>query len=351
MVAALDERGLTERASISTMEVSSLRVLRRLDPGLRLGWTVPKVTRDWNSVRWAKPVVIAGLISLRRRLPGEVRRRAPDLGVRSIWAYDPVITPRLARACHEAGLELIAWTVDDARGCDGSPPRGSTASHQRPAAVRRVGPVTGGPARDADRVEPGTAVALIAMGLGVIVIANDFTALNVALPAIEEDLNVDLGTAQWVINAYCLGVRDGDRHRRSARRPVRAPPRLLRRQRPVRRVLAAGRSGPGRAVADRRQGGHGPRRRADLAGDPRHDLRRPAGIEGRAGRRADPGRRRPRQRDGPAARRAAHRRAELALDLLPERPDRRLRRPRHLAQGPSATSGGGEPARSTTRAS
>jgi EmrB/QacA subfamily drug resistance transporter len=53
-------------------------------------------------------------------------------------------------------------------------------------------------------VAPGTAVALIAMGLGVIVIANDFTALNVALPAIEEDFNIDVGTAQWVINAYCL---------------------------------------------------------------------------------------------------------------------------------------------------
>ncbi|TMK74582.1 MAG: MFS transporter, partial [Actinobacteria bacterium] len=47
-------------------------------------------------------------------------------------------------------------------------------------------------------------MALIAMGLGVIVIANDFTALNVALTAIEGDFNVDLGTAQWVINAYCL---------------------------------------------------------------------------------------------------------------------------------------------------
>ena len=47
-------------------------------------------------------------------------------------------------------------------------------------------------------------MALIAMGLGVIVIANDFTALNVALPAIEQDFNVDVGTVQWVINAYCL---------------------------------------------------------------------------------------------------------------------------------------------------
>ena len=83
--------------------------------------------------------------------------------------------------------------------------------------------MTGGPARDADRVEPGTAVALIAMGLGVIVIANDFTALNVALPAIEEDLNVDLGTGSSD-QRLLPGVRDGDRHRRSARRPVRAPP-------------------------------------------------------------------------------------------------------------------------------
>ena len=35
--------------------------------------------------------------------------------MRSIWAYDPVITRRLVRACHETGLELIAWTVDDVR--------------------------------------------------------------------------------------------------------------------------------------------------------------------------------------------------------------------------------------------
>jgi glycerophosphoryl diester phosphodiesterase len=34
--------------------------------------------------------------------------------VRSVWAYHPVITARLVRACHAADLELIAWTVDDA---------------------------------------------------------------------------------------------------------------------------------------------------------------------------------------------------------------------------------------------
>ena len=113
VVSSLRQRGLIERAAISTMEASSLRELRRLEPALPLGWTVPRITRDWNSIWWAKPLVIGGLVSLRQRLPGLVRRRAPELGVGSVWGYHPVITPRLVRVCHEVGLELIAWTVDD----------------------------------------------------------------------------------------------------------------------------------------------------------------------------------------------------------------------------------------------
>jgi glycerophosphoryl diester phosphodiesterase len=113
VVAALRERDLVGRAAISTMEVPSLRELRRLEPALRLGWTIPRIRRDWNSIPWAKPLVLAGLVSLRLRLPGVVRRVAPQLGVASLWAYHPVITRRLVDACRDAGLELIAWTVDD----------------------------------------------------------------------------------------------------------------------------------------------------------------------------------------------------------------------------------------------
>jgi glycerophosphoryl diester phosphodiesterase len=113
LVEGLRERGMLERAMVSTMEVSSLRELRGLEPSLRLGWTVPKITRDWSAIWWAKPLVIGALILLRMRLPALVRRRAHELGVRSVWAYHPAITGRLVRACHAAGLELIAWTVDD----------------------------------------------------------------------------------------------------------------------------------------------------------------------------------------------------------------------------------------------
>src|SRR3989440_9349736 len=62
------------------------------------------------------------------------------------------------------------------------------------------GPVSG----KGEGLAPGTTMVLVAMALGVIVIANDFTALNVALPSIEHDFNIDVGTAQWVINAYAL---------------------------------------------------------------------------------------------------------------------------------------------------
>lgn len=53
-------------------------------------------------------------------------------------------------------------------------------------------------------IDRGTKLALVAMALGVFVIANDFTALSVAIPHIEQDLGTDLTTAQWVINGYAL---------------------------------------------------------------------------------------------------------------------------------------------------
>ncbi|HEY5941429.1 MAG TPA: MFS transporter [Solirubrobacterales bacterium] len=42
------------------------------------------------------------------------------------------------------------------------------------------------------------------MGMAVVVIANDFTAVNVALPTMERDFDADINTIQWVINAYAL---------------------------------------------------------------------------------------------------------------------------------------------------
>jgi EmrB/QacA subfamily drug resistance transporter len=60
------------------------------------------------------------------------------------------------------------------------------------------------PADAGSRLETATVVSLAAMALGIFVIANDFTALSVAVVPIENDLDTTLNRAQWVINAYTV---------------------------------------------------------------------------------------------------------------------------------------------------
>ncbi len=49
-----------------------------------------------------------------------------------------------------------------------------------------------------------TIIGMFAMAVGTFVVANDFTALSVAIPAIEKSFNTDVTTAQWVINSYAM---------------------------------------------------------------------------------------------------------------------------------------------------
>ena len=114
LAGALAGRGLLERAMVSTMEVESLLKLRQLEPDLRLGWTYPKTRRDWTQYGWAAPAVAAALSAIRRRFPRILEKRGPKLGIDAVWAYHQIITPRLVSAAEKVGVELIAWTVDDA---------------------------------------------------------------------------------------------------------------------------------------------------------------------------------------------------------------------------------------------
>ena len=113
IVAALRERDLIDRAMISTMELYTLGRILQLEPKLRRGWTYPKVTKDWTSKPWAKLPMRAALVAMRQRLPGLAAEKLPKFGVAAMWVYHPLISPRLARICKLAGVELIAWTVDD----------------------------------------------------------------------------------------------------------------------------------------------------------------------------------------------------------------------------------------------
>jgi glycerophosphoryl diester phosphodiesterase len=114
LAGALAGRGLLDRAMVSTQEIESIQKLRQLEPDLRLGWTYPKTKRDWTQYGWASPALKAGLATLRRRYPGLLLKKGPELGINAVWVYHPIITPRAVEAAREVGVELIAWTVDDA---------------------------------------------------------------------------------------------------------------------------------------------------------------------------------------------------------------------------------------------
>jgi EmrB/QacA subfamily drug resistance transporter len=55
-----------------------------------------------------------------------------------------------------------------------------------------------------ERLDKAAVLGMIAMGVAVLVVANDFTSLSVALPAIEKVFNSDVTTVQWVINGYAM---------------------------------------------------------------------------------------------------------------------------------------------------
>ena len=112
-VDALRERGLIDRAMISTTEMHVLKRVLELEPNLRRGWTYPKAGRDYNRRPWARPVLHGAVQMMRLQLPGLAAEKLPQFGVFAMWVYHPLASAKLARICKRAGVELIAWTVDD----------------------------------------------------------------------------------------------------------------------------------------------------------------------------------------------------------------------------------------------
>ncbi len=105
---------LVPRTLISTMEASSLRVLRTEAPELRLGLSVPKARRDYLSHPLTRPAAYAMLAYLRRVMPRQAAQAVRSGLADAIMAHWGVVTPALVRAVRAAGGDLYVWTVDDA---------------------------------------------------------------------------------------------------------------------------------------------------------------------------------------------------------------------------------------------
>jgi len=114
VVDALRERGMEERALISTMEVVSLPVLRAASSKVRIGWSVPKVKRNYLANPATKPLALATVMVLRRTVPKMVARALRAGEIDAVMSHFSLVTPHFVRTVARAGGELYVWTVDDA---------------------------------------------------------------------------------------------------------------------------------------------------------------------------------------------------------------------------------------------
>jgi glycerophosphoryl diester phosphodiesterase len=111
---ALREFGLVERTLVSGMYTDCLARIRAAEPTLRLGWSVPRVRRDYTTDMLTAVPALAFLTGYRALLPGRARTALREGRVDAIMAHWRVVTGRLVRAVREGGGELYVWTVDDA---------------------------------------------------------------------------------------------------------------------------------------------------------------------------------------------------------------------------------------------
>ncbi|MFZ1155319.1 MAG: glycerophosphodiester phosphodiesterase [Solirubrobacteraceae bacterium] len=114
VVDALRDAGLISRTLISGMYPSSLGRVRAAQPTLRLGWSVPRVRRDYTTDMLTAIPALAMLTGYRALLPRRAREALQAGAVDAIMAHWRVVTPALVRAVAQGKGELYVWTVDDA---------------------------------------------------------------------------------------------------------------------------------------------------------------------------------------------------------------------------------------------
>ncbi len=112
---ALREFELVPRTLISGMFPSGLAKIRAAEPQLRLGWSVPRVRRDYTTDMLTAIPALAMLTGYRAMLPRRARTALLEGRFDAIMAHWRVVTRPLLRAVREGGGQLFVWTVDDAR--------------------------------------------------------------------------------------------------------------------------------------------------------------------------------------------------------------------------------------------
>jgi glycerophosphoryl diester phosphodiesterase len=106
---------LIPRTLISGMFQQGLALIREAEPTLRLGWSVPRVRRDYTTDMLTAIPALAFLTGYRAVLPRRAHAALKEGRYDAIMAHWRVVTRALVRAVADGGGDLYVWTVDDVR--------------------------------------------------------------------------------------------------------------------------------------------------------------------------------------------------------------------------------------------
>jgi glycerophosphoryl diester phosphodiesterase len=114
VVKALQDRDLVDRSLISSQYPRSLAAVRALEPKLRLGWSVPRATRDYTKSKLYAVPAYAALRAFRAALPRMAAKGLRERRYDAVMAHWLLVSPALIKAVKTNGGEIYVWTVDDA---------------------------------------------------------------------------------------------------------------------------------------------------------------------------------------------------------------------------------------------
>jgi len=117
LVEAVWRHGLAERTLVSSCYPDVLLRAGQLEPALRRGLTYPFDRRGISGRRLLRPAVWATLRALRAALPRRIVGLLARADASVATLHYSVVSAAAIRRCHEAGAQVLAWTVDDAVLC------------------------------------------------------------------------------------------------------------------------------------------------------------------------------------------------------------------------------------------
>jgi glycerophosphoryl diester phosphodiesterase len=109
----LRAHGMLDRTLISSQYRTSLQRIRAVEPSVRLGWSVPKITRDPFRSRTTMLGALVAVRAARAVFPQQAHAAIRAGHCDAVMAHWRLVTPRLVRRVHDAGGELYVWTVDE----------------------------------------------------------------------------------------------------------------------------------------------------------------------------------------------------------------------------------------------